>query len=175
MRTEKGFLRGSWESEKEHTPASHLTNWEINQNIGTSWCQRKAPQLYWGGQTQWDPHRSSAPPPQTPQLEMVRWGVCVLRLSIWRSVPERGQCWLCGDTWRCQRAVHHGQMNQTPQLKEPGRKSGPKGESRPHCLGWQKEEGWITIENAFLAHIWNPRGLGNFGAGYGWQENTYTG
>ena len=41
--------------------------------------------------------------------------------------------------------VEHKLGSGTPQPKEPGRRSGPEGEARCHCWGWQDGAGWIAI------------------------------
>ena len=58
-----------------HTLGSHLIDRKISWDRGTSKSQRKAQQLDWRGQSRVRAEQTSVPQPQTPQSEMLGWGL----------------------------------------------------------------------------------------------------
>lgn len=98
--------------------------------------------------------------PQTPQHETLGQGLGTETRAP--EVSSRGQfqgedyAWLCGDSLRGEGAVCQGLGSGAPQLREPGRKSGPAEEARRLCWGGQEKEGQDVMEcQCKLRHLWH--------------------
>ena len=63
-------------------------------------------------------------------------------------------------------AVCYRLGSRTPRNREPGRRSGPTGETRHHCWEGQEEEGSTAIGISLYTRRRALRGWGDSAAGY---------